>query len=349
MNTCVDSVQYLHRIASRIESDCREIMSATAPDSPKTPITPERPSISACVISLNEERNIRACLESVSWCDEIVVVDSYSQDKTATIAEEMGARVLSREWVGHVAQKNRALDAATGEWVLALDCDERVTPRLRDQILEALSKPEVIDRVDGFYISRKLRYLGRWLGHGGWFPEWRLRLFKRERGRWSGVDPHDTVRLEGRTARLEPGSGTASSSVSESVSEGVSESDGEPGTESAVILHYSFRDLSHQIKVLDRYTGIQAGELHGRGRGVTFLDVTLRPAWRFVSTYVLRGGFLDGVAGYHMAINHAYAAYMKYARLWEIRRGLVEPPVKSDLVPRVEEAGAETEKSVAEE
>jgi hypothetical protein len=325
----------------------RENMSATAPESTRSPEGPQRPKISACVISFNEERNIRACLESLSWCDEIVVVDSYSQDKTATIAEKFGARVLRHEWEGHVAQKNHALDAATGEWVLALDCDERVTPRLRDRILEELENPDVTRRVDGFYISRKLRYLGRWLGHGGWFPEWRLRLFKRERGRWSGVDPHDTVELEGHSARLEPGAGGAG--AGSATGSAASAQSTELGSDAAVILHYSFRDLSHQIKVLDRYTGIQAGELDRRGRRVTVLDVTLRPAWRFLWTYVLRGGFLDGAAGFHMAVNHAYAAYMKYARLWEICRGLVEPPAKSDLVPRLEKTATETEKSDAEE
>ena len=288
----------------------------------------ERPTVSACIISFNEEKNIRACLESVSWCDEIVVVDSFSQDRTVDIARELGARVLQSEWKGHVAQKNLALDEARCDWVLALDCDERVTPRLRDLVLDQLGRESVVDSVDGFYVSRKLRYLGRWLAHGGWFPEWRMRVFRRERGRWVGVDPHDTVRLDGKSSYLRPGTlvanrhtaGTPASSNGEEV-------------DSAVILHYSFRDLSHQLKVLDRYTGIQSGELSRKGRLSGLLDITLRPVWRFVWTYILRGGFLDGRAGFHMAVNHAYAAYMKYARLWEIRSGLTEPTRKEELVP----------------
>ncbi len=269
----------------------------------------EVPRISACIISFNEERNIDACLESVAWCDEILVVDSFSTDRTAEIARARGARVVQAAWPGHVAQKNRAVDEALCEWVLAIDCDERVTPRLRRAIETRLASG---GDADGFAISRKLFYLGRWLEHGGWFPEWRVRLFRRARARWTGVDPHDTVEVEGRTERIEP--------------------EGE-GTDAAVILHHSFRDLSHQLKVLDRYSEIQAGELFRRGRRPHAGDLTLRPLWRFVWCYFLRAGFLDGTAGFHMAVNHAYAAYMKYARLWEFARGLATSRDKSDVVP----------------
>ncbi len=277
---------------------------------------PGRGSISACIISFNEERNIGECLDSVSWCDEIVVIDSFSRDRTVEIARQRGALVEQHEWSGHVAQKNIALDRAGGDWVIALDCDERVTPRLRDAILRILEAP----RADGYLISRKLEYLGRWLEHGGWFPEWRMRLFRRGRGRWTGVDPHDRIALDGKTARIEP--------------------TGE-GADAAVILHHSFRDLSHQLKVLDRYSEIQAGELYRAGRKARALDLVFRPFYRFVMTYFVRGGFLDGASGFHMAVNHAYAAYMKYARLWELQRGLVQPREKSEVLPRAEESQRE--------
>lgn len=265
--------------------------------------------VSACIISFNEEAHIRQCLESVSWCDEMVVVDSFSQDATCRIAEELGARVVQAAWPGHVAQKNRAVEEARGEWILSLDCDERVTPALREELERRL---EADPSEDGFYISRKLHYAGRWLEHGGWFPEWRLRLFRRDRGRWTGVDPHDTVEVPGRTARI-PAEGQ--------------------GEEAAVILHHSFRDFSHQLQVLDRYTGIQSGELFRRGRRSRLLDLVGRPVWRFLWTYFLRGGFLDGLAGFHMAVNHSYAAYMKYARIWEFQEGLCEVPRKETLQP----------------
>jgi hypothetical protein len=221
--------------------------------------------------------------------------------------------VIQNQWPGHVAQKNVALEAARSEWVIALDCDERVTPKLRDAILDLLGyAPDV----SGYLISRKVFYLGRWLEHGGWFPEWRLRLFPKDRGRWVGVDPHDTVRVEGKTGRIPPGG---------------------RGTNAAVILHYSFQDLSHQLKVLDRYTGIQAGELRRSGRRANPADLTIRPFWRFFRSFILRMGFLDGPPGFHMAFNNAYAAYMKYARLWEVQKGLVALRSKENMVPLSDE------------
>jgi glycosyltransferase involved in cell wall biosynthesis len=268
-----------------------------------------RPSISACIISYNEEDNIGDCIDSVSWCDEVVVVDSFSQDRTAEIARRRQARVIQNRWPGHVTQKNVALDAAGGEWILALDCDERVTPRLQDAILDVLDRAS---DTEGYVISRKTFYLGRWLEHGGWFPEWRLRLFLRGRGRWEGVDPHDAVHVGGRTGRITPAG---------------------RGTDAAVILHYSFKDLSHQLEVLDRYTEIQAGELFRSGRHVNAADLTFRPLWRFFRIYLVRQGFLDGAAGFYMAVNNAYAAYMKYARLWEMEKGLVRVRSKEHILP----------------
>lgn len=288
------------------------------PSSSPEPASPPTPLISACIISYNEASNIRECLESVRWCDEIVVIDSFSEDETAEIAAELGARVIREPWAGHVTQKNRAVAAARGDWILSLDCDERVTPLLRERIESLLASGP---SASGYSISRKLCYLGRWLEHGGWFPEWRLRLFRRDAGRWVGVDPHDTVEVEGAVGRIDiEGTG--------------------PGA--SVILHYSFRDLSHQLKVLDRYTEIQAGELLRRGRRTRPGDLTLRPLWRFLWTYVLRAGFLDGSPGYQMALNHAYAAYMKYAKLREFESGLATPRAKDELVPARDERTGET-------
>lgn len=266
-------------------------------------------SVSACIISHNEENNIGDCIDSVAWCDEVVVVDSFSEDGTTEIARKRGARVIQNVWPGNVAQKNLALQAAKCEWVINVDCDERVTPKLKDAILDLLSS---VQHVDGYFISRKLFYLGRWLEHGGWFPEWRLQLFQRKRGHWVGIDPHGAVRVEGNTGRIPPGG---------------------RGTDAAVILHYSFRNLSHQLKVLDRYTEIQGGELFRSGRRVHLMDLTGRPLWRFFWTYLFRRGFLDGAAGFHMALNNAYFAYMKYARLQEFQNGLVDLRSKDKVVP----------------
>lgn len=266
-------------------------------------------SISACIISFNEEKNIGECIDSVAWCDEVVVVDSFSEDRTAEIARKRGARVIQNEWPGNVAQKNLALNAAKCEWVIALDCDERVTPRLKEAVVDIMSSAQ---DVHGYFISRKTFYLDRWLEHGGWFPEWRLQLFRRNSGRWVGIDPHGRVQVDGRTGLIPPGG---------------------RGINTAVILHYSFNSLSHQLKVLDRYTEIQAGELFRSGRRANQVDLVIRPLWRFLWTYVLRGGFLDGAAGFYMAANHAYAAYMKYAKLWEIQKGVVRLRPKEEVIP----------------
>ncbi|UCD70739.1 MAG: glycosyltransferase family 2 protein [Syntrophobacterales bacterium] len=272
-----------------------------------------RPSISACIISFNEEKNIGDCIDSVAWCDEVVVIDAFSKDRTAEIARKRGARVIQNEWPGHIAQKNLALDAAKYEWVIALDCDERVTLKLKEATVDLLGSAQ---DVNGYFISRKIFYLGRWLEHGGWFPEWRLRLFRRNCGHWVGIDPHDTVQVEGRTGRIPTGG---------------------RGINAAVILHYSVSSLSHQLKVLDRYAEIQAGELFRSGRRANPADLTIRPLWRFFRTYILRGGFRDGAAGFHMAVNHAYAAYIKYARLWEIQKSLVRLRSKGEVVPSMDE------------
>jgi glycosyltransferase involved in cell wall biosynthesis len=266
-------------------------------------------TISACIISYNEENNIGDCVDSVTWCDEVLVVDAFSEDGTVEIARKRGAQIIQNKWQGHIAQKNLALKRAQCEWVIALDCDERVTPALRDDIQGLLRSDPA---KDGYFISRKIFYLGRWLEHGDWFPEWRLRLFRRNRGLWVGRDPHDRIEVRGKTGRISP--------------EG-------RGRDAAVILHYSFRHLSHQLKVLDRYTEIQGGELFRAGRRVHLMDFTGRPLWRFFRSYIIRGGFLDGAPGFHMAANHAYAAYMKYARLYEMRRGLVQLRPKEEVLP----------------
>ncbi len=282
---------------------------------PPCPLSPpeKKSSISACIISLNEEQNISECIDSVAWCDEVIVVDSFSEDRTPEIARRQGARVIQNEWPGNVAQKNLALDAAKCEWVIALDCDERVTPKLKEAIVDIISSAQ---DVYGYFISRKIFYLDRWLEHGGWFPEWRLQLFRRNSGRWAGIDPHGRVRVEGRTGRIPPGG---------------------RGVNAAVILHYSFNSLSHQLKVLDRYTEIQAGELYRSGHRANPVDLVVKPLWRFLWTYILRWGFLDGAAGFHMASNHAYAAYMKYAKLWEIQKGLVRLRPKGEVIPPPDE------------
>lgn len=258
------------------------------------PRSPARPRLSATVICKNEADKIRGCLESVRFCDEVVVVDSGSTDGTVEIAREIADRVVVTDWPGHVAQKNRALDLATGEWALPLDADERVTPALAREIQEVLSRDP---RVDGFYITRHVHYLGRWIDHSGWYPEPRIRLFRREKGRWGGVNPHDEVRVDGPVGRLR----------------------GE-------IVHYTYDDMADHVQTINRFSSILAEEHHARGRRFSWTALVLRPPLEFLKKYVLKRGFLDGPQGFFIASLSAFYVFLKFAKLWEIERVGPERP-----------------------
>ena len=242
--------------------------------------------ISACIITYNEEGNIRKCLESVKLADELVVVDSYSTDNTVAIAKEYTQHVIQTSWPGHVAQKNNTLKYATHEWVLSLDADERISPELREEIEAELGKNTL--SWDGFYMPRRTFYLQRWILHGGWQPDLGLRLFKKSKGRWGGQDPHDRVILDGKTKRLKN-----------------------------PIYHYNYRDLSHQIMTIDSYSRISSAELLKEGRKFRYLDLLLRPPFRFLRDYFLKQGFRDGWPGLIIAVNTSFYVFTKYAKLWE--------------------------------
>ena len=247
-----------------------------------------RPPVSVCVIAMNEEDRLEACLRSADFADEWIVVDSHSTDRTREIATACGARVIERDWPGHVEQKNFALSLARNDWVLCLDADERLSPELRASILAAL---DAAQPADGYEMNRRSWYLGRWIRHGGWYPDRKLRLFRRSKGRWGGTNPHDHVELDGRCARL-------------------------PGD----LLHYSYRCLSDHLRTIDSFTTIASREKHGRGEHAGFVSITLRPTWKFVRMYFVKGGFLDGVPGFFAAVSSAYYVFLKYAKLWELER-----------------------------
>ncbi len=249
----------------------------------------ERTRLSVCIVAMDEEDRLGDCLRSVDFADEWIVVDSHSSDGTRELAASMGARVIERDWPGHVEQKNFALDQAEHEWVLCLDADERVSPELRESILAALASPTS----DGFEICRRTWYLGRWIRHGGWYPDRNLRLFRRGKGRWGGTNPHDHMYVQGTVARL-----------------------------SGDLLHYSYRSLSDHLRIIDSYTSIAAREKHARGKRASVIDLTLRPLWKLLRMYVLKAGFLDGVAGVVVAVMGSYYVFLKYAKLREM--GAVE-------------------------
>lgn len=243
--------------------------------------------LSVIIITKNEAHNIRACLESVAWADEIIVVDSGSTDETVAIANEFTSHVYNHDWPGFGAQKNRALGYASKEWVLSLDADERVTPELQAQLVTAM---EGNDK-DGFYLPRLSQFCGRFIRHSGWYPDYVLRLFKKEKARFSDDLVHESVILQGKTAKL-----------------------------SSPLLHYSYLTEADVNRKVEQYAAAAAQQMFNKGKGATFLDAPVRAAWAFLRTYCLRLGFLDGVAGLNVARMNARTTYLKYKKLRMLRQ-----------------------------
>lgn len=253
------------------------------------------PKVSACIISFNEEDRIADCLRSVEWCDEALVVDSHSTDRTREIAASLGARVIERDWPGHVAQKEFAIREAQHDWVFCIDCDERVSERLRGEI-EALRAAQFPVHA-GWRFPRCSNYLGRWIRHGTWYPDRQLRLFDRRRGRWGGHNPHDRVELDGSRGELR-----------------------------GDLLHLPYRSLSEHLRTIDSYTTIMAEGLRQRGKRASPLDLWTRPALRFMNFYLLRLGFLEGWRGFLMACLAAQYVRLKWSKLLILQRDVTPGP-----------------------
>jgi glycosyltransferase involved in cell wall biosynthesis len=246
-----------------------------------------RPTVSAIVVCFNEEKNIGACLDSLRWCDEIVVVDSFSTDRTVEICRQYTERVVQRNWAGYRDQKAFAHSQATKDWVLLVDSDERVTPELRDEINRTLSS--YAGAYAGFSVGRLVFYLGRWWRRGGWYPDYDVRLFRRDRATWGGTDPHEKILVDGKVRRLRH-----------------------------PLQHYSYRSIEDHIQRINHFTSISARELGKEGKRFHRSDALLRPAFRFFRSYVLKRGFLEGFAGFHVALTAAVYVFLKYAKLWEL-------------------------------
>jgi glycosyltransferase involved in cell wall biosynthesis len=241
--------------------------------------------LSVTVVTFNEEARLRACLQSVAWADEIVVVDAASEDKTVPIAREFTDRVVVRPWPGFAAQKNFALEQARGDWVLALDADERVSPELAEEIAALLSGEPACN---GYRVPRRNIFWGAWVRHGGLYPDWQLRLVRRDRARFPEQAVHESLAVPGPVGRLR-----------------------------GALVHESYRDVSDFVARADRYSSLAADDWVRRGRRVGVLDLVLRPAGRFLGMYVLRGGFLDGWRGLLLAALYAYYVLLRSAKAWE--------------------------------
>src|SRR5271169_399319 len=238
--------------------------------------------ISAAIIAQNEERNISRVIESLRCCDEILVVDSGSTDRTTEIAAKHGARVVESRWRGYAGQKNFAAEQCENDWVLSLDADESLSEALEAEIWQIKKNGA---QYDAYTMPRLAQYLGAWILHSGWYPDRKVRLFDRRKARWEGKYVHESVVVNGSIGHLDSN-----------------------------ILHFTCNSLSEHLKTMDRYTTLAAEELVSRNEEIRLRNMILDPAWTFTRTYVLQQGFLDGTEG--LAIAHMAALYnfLKYAK-----------------------------------
>ena len=246
-------------------------------------------SLSVILITKNEEANLKECLESVSFANEIIVVDSQSNDKTQEIAQSFGAKLeITSDWPGFGPQKNRALNLATQEWVLSIDADERVTPELKEEILAVISSK---DAANCYAIPRSSWYCGRFMKHSGWYPDYVDRLFKRGTAKFSDHLVHERLLPDGSVAKLKNH-----------------------------FLHYSFKDFSQVLKKVDAYSTASAEQAYLKGKRSSVGKAIGHGFWAFIRTYFLRLGFLDGSQGLALAISNAEGTYYRYIKIWLIEQ-----------------------------
>jgi len=248
--------------------------------------------ITATIITFNEEQNIKAACESVAWADETLVVDSESTDSTREIAALCGARVINRQWPGFAEQKQYATNEAANDWVFSLDADERVSEKLKDSIASLAHKSDG-ELADGYSIARRAFYQGRWIRGGGWYPDRQLRLFRKSMANWEPRLIHESVTMK-------PGART------ETI-------DGD-------ILHYTSNNAAHHQQMIgERYAPLSARQMFDEGRRTSALKIATAGPAAFLRSYVLKGGFRDGLAGFSIASFAAHHAFLKHLMLWEMQ------------------------------
>ena len=239
--------------------------------------------LGALVLTYNEAENISECLASLEWVDELVVVDSYSDDKTVELAKGYTNQVYQREFDDFASQRNFGLEELTTEWVLVVDADERVTTELKREIEEVLETPQA----EGYRIPRKNYFLGRWIKYCGWYPDYTLRLFKRKDNRYSGL-VHEGLELSGKVKELDN-----------------------------PLLHYTYRNLEHYLAKINHYTTLDAQKKYQAGKKKGLLYILLRTVLEFIKKYFLKKGFLLGAQGLILSVLSSYYQFLKYAKLWE--------------------------------
>ncbi len=243
--------------------------------------------ISLIVITLNEERNIERCIRSVPFASDVVVVDSRSQDRTREIATSLGARVLEKDWMGYGPQKKFATEAAGQDWILSLDADEVLSPELAQEIQDRFAS---LNPQTGYEMPRKSWHLGRWIRHGGWYPDYQLRLYHRKYSQWPEAQIHERVQAEKVERFRSP------------------------------LLHYVFVDLADQVATNNRYSSLLAEKDWRAGRKFSLMKLLVKPGTKFFETYLLKLGFLDGLAGFLISISAAYSIFLRWSKLNELER-----------------------------
>lgn len=245
--------------------------------------------ISIVIITRNEEAAIGRCLDSVSWADQVIVLDSGSTDQTVEIARGKGAKVsVTKDWPGFGQQKNRALELATGDWILSIDADERVTPELAAEIRSMVTSP---NPKPGYEMPRLSSYCGRYMRHSGWWPDYVTRLVRRGQGRFSSSLVHEHLEVDGPVGRL-----------------------------SHTLMHDSFHSLEQVLEKVNRYSSLSAQQMAAAGRRGGILTAISHGLGAFIKTYVLKAGFLDGREGFMLAVSNAEGAYYKYVKLFLLNR-----------------------------
>lgn len=244
------------------------------------------PKLTVILITLDEEKNLARCLESVKWADEIVVVDSYSRDRTKEIARSYTDKIFDLKWPGFGAAKKFALEKANGEWVLSIDADELVSESLQAEIRQVINSSL---KSDGYYLPRLSFFLGKWIRHGGWYPDYVLRLFRKQKARFTDSLVHEEVILNGKAGYLK-----------------------------ADLLHYTVPDLERYLVKMNRYTSLSAQELSQKGKRTNLGDIFFRPPAVFLKMYFWKLALLDGFQGFLLAIFSSFHVLAKYCKLWYI-------------------------------
>ena len=246
------------------------------------------PNVSVTIITLNEAEHVGAAVESASWADEVIVVDSGSTDGTLDAARAKGATVSTRAWTGYVDQKNHAASLARNDWIFSLDADERIPEALASELRGVLATSPAFN---GYRVPRVTFHLGRWFRTTDFYPDYQTRLYDRRHARWQGRHVHESVAVDGPSGQL-----------------------------TSEIEHFAYRDLRDHLDRINTYSTLAARQMHESGRRATVLDLLAHPPAAFLRNYILRRGIMDGTAGLTLSLVNSYSVFLKFAKLWELQR-----------------------------